>query len=95
MLKAAAPRAVAVANTSSIAGLIGYPGNAAYGTSKWAVRGISEGFRSECALMPDLAHIQVTSVHPGAVKTPIFKNNSELIHDTKLGGKIITIYNAS
>jgi len=88
MLQASAPRTCAVVNTSSIAGLIGYPGNAAYGTSKWAVRGMTEGFKSECKLMPALSHIQVTVVHPGAVQTPIFLNNSEMIHDTKLGGEI-------
>ncbi len=61
-----------IVNISSIFGLIGPPGQSAYATSKFAVRGLSEVVRHEL----DLAgkNIGVTVVHPGGVRTGIAKN---------------------
>ncbi|MEU8464127.1 glucose 1-dehydrogenase [Streptomyces sp. NPDC029003] len=56
-----------VVNISSTAGLVGIPGHAAYGSSKFALRGLTRS----AAL--DLAGdgIRVNSVHPGAIDTPM------------------------
>ncbi|WP_329194439.1 MULTISPECIES: SDR family NAD(P)-dependent oxidoreductase [unclassified Streptomyces] len=56
-----------IVNVSSTAGLVGIPGHAAYGSTKFALRGLTRS----AAL--DLAGdgIRVNSVHPGAVDTPM------------------------
>jgi short-subunit dehydrogenase len=61
-----------IVNISSVFGLIGPPGQAAYSASKFAVRGFSEALRHEL----DLAgkNVGVTVVHPGGVRTGIAKN---------------------
>jgi NAD(P)-dependent dehydrogenase (short-subunit alcohol dehydrogenase family) len=56
-----------IVNISSVFGLIGPPGQAAYSSSKFAVRGFSEVLRMELAA----TNIHVTCVHPGGIKTPI------------------------
>ncbi|MGH3555863.1 MAG: SDR family NAD(P)-dependent oxidoreductase, partial [Mycobacterium sp.] len=53
-------------------GLFGVPGQAAYNSAKFAVRGFTEALRQEMALA---GHpVAVTAVHPGYVKTPIARN---------------------
>jgi NAD(P)-dependent dehydrogenase (short-subunit alcohol dehydrogenase family) len=57
-----------IVNVSSIFGLIGPPGQTAYAASKFAVRGFSESLREE---LRAATNIQVTSVHPAGIATPI------------------------
>ena len=56
-----------ILNVSSLFGLVGAPGQAAYCASKFAIRGFSEALRF------DLAHtsVGVTAAHPGGVRTNI------------------------
>jgi short-subunit dehydrogenase len=54
-------------NLSSICGIIAPPGQAAYAASKFAVRGFTEALRHELAGTA----IQVSTVHPGGIKTGI------------------------
>ena len=61
-----------VINTSSVFGLFAVPGQAAYNSAKFAVRGFTEALRQEMILA---GHpVKVTSVHPGGVKTAIARN---------------------
>jgi 3alpha(or 20beta)-hydroxysteroid dehydrogenase len=56
----------AIVNVSSTGGLIGIPGNIAYNSSKWAVRGLTKSAALELA-----PTIRVNSLHPGPVDTPM------------------------
>jgi short-subunit dehydrogenase len=53
-------------NVSSLFGLIAPPGQVAYTTSKFAVRGFTEALRAELA-----GDVGVTVVHPGGIRTRI------------------------
>ncbi|MFG2331225.1 glucose 1-dehydrogenase [Streptomyces sp. NPDC048604] len=56
-----------IVNVSSTAGLVGIPGHAAYGSSKFGLRGLTRS--SALDLAP--YGIRVNSVHPGAIDTPM------------------------
>lgn len=56
-----------IVNLSSVFGMIAPPGQAAYSASKFAVRGFTEALRHELA---DTS-VQVSSVHPGGIRTGI------------------------
>ncbi len=56
-----------IINIASAAGIVGFPGMAAYGATKAAVIGLGESLRAELASL----HIGVTTVCPGFVQTPI------------------------
>jgi len=60
-----------IVNLSSVYGLIGVPGQAAYCASKFAVRGFTEALRQECFG----SRIAVTVVFPGGIRTNIVKNS--------------------
>ena len=60
-----------VVNISSILGLYGAPGVAAYVASKFAVRGLSQSLRTELA--PH--HIGVTAICPGLIATRIAESS--------------------
>ena len=53
-----------IVNKSSIAGTRGIPLNSSYGTSKWAVRGLTKTAASELGRYA----IRVNSVHPGPIE---------------------------
>ncbi|KAA1250076.1 SDR family oxidoreductase [Mycobacterium simiae] len=61
-----------VINISSVFGLFSSPGQAAYNSAKFAVRGFTEALRQEMILA---GHpVGVTTVHPGGIKTAIARN---------------------
>ncbi len=61
-----------VINISSLFGLLGVPGQAAYCAAKFAVRGFTEALTQEMAMA---GHpVAVTCVHPGGIKTAIARN---------------------
>ncbi|QZT61569.1 SDR family NAD(P)-dependent oxidoreductase [Mycolicibacterium austroafricanum] len=63
-----------VVNVSSVFGLFSVPGQAAYNSAKFAVRGFTEALRQEMALA---GHpVKVSCVHPGGIKTGIARNAS-------------------
>ena len=61
-----------VVNVSSLFGLLGMPGQTAYNSAKFAVRGFTEALRQEMILAKH--PVQVTCVHPGGIKTAIVRN---------------------
>lgn len=63
----AAGRGGSIINVSSVAGLEAVKGRAAYGSSKWAVRGMTR----IGALEWGDRGIRVNSIHPGMIETPM------------------------
>ncbi|OUC78248.1 SDR family NAD(P)-dependent oxidoreductase [Gordonia lacunae] len=61
-----------IVNTSSLFGLLAEPGQAAYNSAKFAVRGFTEALRQEMIVAKH--PVQVSCVHPGGIKTAIARN---------------------
>ncbi|MCZ4536821.1 SDR family NAD(P)-dependent oxidoreductase [Gordonia sp. JH63] len=61
-----------IVNTSSLFGLLAEPGQAAYNSAKFAVRGFTEALRQEMIIAKH--PVQVSCVHPGGIKTAIARN---------------------
>src|SRR5258707_3407545 len=61
-----------VINLSSVFGLVSVPGQAAYNTAKFAVRGVTDALRME--LQMEGSPVSCTTVHPGGGKTNIARN---------------------
>lgn len=60
-----------IVNISSLAGMVGWPGIFAYGTSKWAVRGMTKQASVELGQYG----IRVNSVYPGSIDTAMLDGN--------------------
>jgi NAD(P)-dependent dehydrogenase (short-subunit alcohol dehydrogenase family) len=60
----------AIANTSSVFGLMGIPSQIPYCVSKFAVRGFTDSLRLELSG----TNISVTCIHPGGIDTNIVRN---------------------
>lgn len=65
-----AQRSGVITNTSSVSGMFGYAGEAAYGSSKWAVRGLTKNIANENG---GATGVRVNSVAPGWVNTAMFQ----------------------
>ncbi|MCC8926630.1 SDR family oxidoreductase [Rhodococcus sp. I2R] len=61
-----------VVNISSVFGLMGIPGQSAYNSAKFAVRGFTEALRQEMKIARH--RVGVSCVHPGGIKTNIVAN---------------------
>ena len=61
-----------VVNVSSLFGIFSVPGQAAYNSAKFAVRGFTESLRQEMAISGQ--PVAVTTVNPGGIKTAIMRN---------------------
>ena len=68
-----------IVNTSSVAGLQGYAGLAAYVASKWGVRGLTKAAALDLAPVG----IRVVSLHPGPIRTPMTEELSDEIAATQ------------
>jgi short-subunit dehydrogenase len=62
-----------IVNVSSIFGIVAPPGQTAYSSAKFAVRGFSESLRHELQLAKSPVRLSV--VHPGGIKTNIVRNS--------------------
>ncbi len=70
-----------IVNTSSVFGLIGFPGQSAYCASKFAVRGFTDALRAELRG----TGVSAVNVHPGGVKTNVLRNARYHAHPTQPG----------
>jgi len=61
-----------VVNVSSLFGIFSVPGQSAYNSAKFAVRGFTEALRQE--MLVNKHPVAVTTVHPGGIKTAIARN---------------------
>lgn len=87
----------AIVNVASVAGLVGFPGNCAYVTSKHAVNGLTKSMALDYAARG----IRVNSVNPGIIKTPMLQESMEFLksvgkqlepgsdHKTQIAGKTL------
>jgi NAD(P)-dependent dehydrogenase (short-subunit alcohol dehydrogenase family) len=66
------PRAHLV-NVSSVFGLVAPPGQTAYSSAKFAVRGFTESLRHE--LQEANSTVRISTVHPGGIKTNIARGS--------------------
>lgn len=62
-----------IVNLSSIFGIIAPPGQTAYASAKFAVRGFSESLRHELKMAK--SQVKLSVVHPGGVATNIARNS--------------------
>lgn len=65
-----------IVNVSSISGMRALPGHAAYGTTKWAVRGLTKYAATEFGRHG----IRVNSTHPGFIDTVMLEENSDEVN---------------
>ncbi|HEY2770442.1 MAG TPA: SDR family NAD(P)-dependent oxidoreductase [Solirubrobacteraceae bacterium] len=70
-----------VVNISSVFGIISVPGQSAYNSAKFAVRGFTEALREE--MLSAGLPVGVSCVHPGGVKTSIASSAKTPGRDTK------------
>jgi NAD(P)-dependent dehydrogenase (short-subunit alcohol dehydrogenase family) len=66
-----------IVNLSSVFGLAAPPGQTAYASSKFAVRGFTESLRAELRGTP----VAVSCVHPGGIRTNIAANARTTVRD--------------
>ncbi len=81
-----AQRAGRIFNVSSAAGIVGFPGAAAYCASKFAVEGLSESMAHELAPLG----IHVTIVEPGYFRTEFLTGDS-----VRYAAKVVPDYDAT
>ncbi len=67
-------RSGSIINISSVAGLEGTQGFIGYGTSKWAVRGMTKSAAKELAAFG----VRVNSVHPGIIETAMLQTFDDI-----------------
>lgn len=80
-------RGAAVVNTCSIGAVRPFPHHAAYGSSKWALRGLTQVAAAELAPMG----IRVNAVMPGAVDTPMLDGATQArLAETAVMGRLAT-----
>lgn len=84
----------AIVNTSSLFGILSEPGQSAYNSAKFAVRGFTEALRQEMLLSDH--NVAVTCVHPGGIKTAIARNaTASGDHDAQNLGEFFDKYLAN
>ncbi len=71
-----------IVNIASTVGLKAYAGQAAYGASKWAVRGFSQNLQVELQSYPS----RVISFCPGGFKSKLFEKATDTDSTTNEGG---------
>ncbi|WOC11133.1 SDR family NAD(P)-dependent oxidoreductase [Gordonia sp. MP11Mi] len=83
-----------IVNTSSLFGILAEPGQAAYNSAKFAVRGFTEALNQEMIIAKH--PVKVTCVHPGGIKTAIARNaTTSGDHDQKATAALFDKYLAN
>ncbi|MGH3722527.1 MAG: SDR family NAD(P)-dependent oxidoreductase [Mycobacterium sp.] len=83
-----------VINVSSLFGVLSMPGQSAYNSAKFAVRGFTESLRQEMII--GKKRVAVTCVHPGGIKTAIARNSTAAEgYDVKAGAALFDKYLAN
>ncbi|MFT3714726.1 MAG: SDR family NAD(P)-dependent oxidoreductase [Gordonia sp. (in: high G+C Gram-positive bacteria)] len=84
----------AIVNVSSLFGILSQPGQSAYNSAKFAVRGFTESLRQE--MLISHPSVKVTCVHPGGIKTAIARNaTASGGNDAKAGADFFDKYLAN
>jgi 3alpha(or 20beta)-hydroxysteroid dehydrogenase len=80
-----AAEGAAIVNTCSTGAIRPFPKNIAYGSSKWALRGLTQAVAAELA--PE--GIRVNAVFPGPIATPMLDDDTQArLVATSVGGRI-------
>jgi 3alpha(or 20beta)-hydroxysteroid dehydrogenase len=80
-----AAEGAAIVNTCSTGAIRPFPKNTAYGSSKWALRGLTQAVAAELAP----AGIRVNAVFPGPIATPMLDDETQArLVATSVGGRI-------
>jgi NAD(P)-dependent dehydrogenase (short-subunit alcohol dehydrogenase family) len=75
----------AIVNTCSTGAIRPFPNHAAYGSSKWALRGLTQISAAELASIG----IRVNAVLPGPIETPMLDENTQRrLAETSTGGRL-------
>lgn len=72
----------ALVNVSSLFGLVGIAYQAAYCSTKFAIRGYTESLRME--VLNDAPHVTIHTVHPGGIATNIANDAKDVSNNPKL-----------
>jgi short-subunit dehydrogenase len=83
-MRSQSPQGGVILQISSVGGFIGFPGNAAYHASKFALEGLTEAISKE---LDPAWNIRFTIIEPGAVKTKWAEENMVTVkqHDAYVG----------
>jgi NAD(P)-dependent dehydrogenase (short-subunit alcohol dehydrogenase family) len=80
-----AAEGAAIVNTCSTGAIRPFPNHIAYGSSKWALRGLTQAVAAELAP----AGIRVNAVFPGPIATPMLDDETQArLASTSVGGRI-------
>ena len=80
-----AAEGAAIVNTCSTGAIRPFPKNIAYGSSKWALRGLTQAVAAELAP----AGIRVNAVFPGPIATPMLDDETQArLVATSVSGRI-------
>jgi 3alpha(or 20beta)-hydroxysteroid dehydrogenase len=80
-----AAEGAAIVNTCSTGAIRPFPNHIAYGSSKWALRGLTQATAAELAP----AGIRVNAVFPGPIATPMLDDETQArLVSTAVGGRI-------
>lgn len=72
-----------IINISSVLGIVGQPGIAAYNASKGGVRLYSKSVALSCA--KERINVRVNTIHPGFIRTPLLEQSIRRYGDAEVG----------
>ncbi len=85
LMMATSPVSGSIINISSVLGIVGQPGIAAYNASKGGVRLYSKSVALSCA--KERVKVRVNTIHPGFIRTPLLEQSIIRYGDLEEGRK--------